>query len=126
MANKFATAINCIDGRVQLPVIEFIRNNYHIDYVDMITTPGPDKLISEYKDTHEIKSIKEKVSISCKKHESKLIFLAGHYDCAANPGSKERHLQQIRKAIQTINGWKTNLKIYGLWVDKKQKVFLIK
>jgi hypothetical protein len=27
--------------------------------------------------------------------------------------------------MQAINGWKTNSKIYGLWVDKKKKVFLI-
>ncbi|MFC1666990.1 carbonic anhydrase [Candidatus Omnitrophota bacterium] len=126
MAKKFATAINCIDGRVQAPVIDFIRNNYDVYYVDMITTPGPDKLLSEYKDTHEIKSIKKKVWISYKKHDSELIFLVGHYDCAGNSCSEESHLQQIRKAMQNIKEWKTNSEFYGLWVDKKRKAFLIK
>lgn len=36
---KFATAINCIDGRTQLPVIEWARKKYGVDYVDMITKP---------------------------------------------------------------------------------------
>ncbi len=37
---KFVTAINCMDGRVQIPVIEYLKNNYGINYVDMITAPG--------------------------------------------------------------------------------------
>ena len=31
---KFATAINCIDGRVQVPLADFIKANYNIDYVE--------------------------------------------------------------------------------------------
>ena len=50
-----------MDGRVQIPAITWIKENYKIDYVDMITTPGSDKLLSENKDVHEIKSIKKKV-----------------------------------------------------------------
>jgi carbonic anhydrase len=126
MKPKFATAINCIDGRVQAPITEFIRNGYGIDYVDMITTPGPDKILSEYENNHEIESIKKKVLISCTNHESKLIFIAGHHDCAGNPCAEERHQQQIRKAIQRVKGWGMNLEIYGIWVDKDQKTFLIK
>jgi len=125
MAKKFATAINCIDGRVQKPVIEFIRNNFHIDYVDLVTTPGPDKLISEYKDTQEIQSIKEKVLISFKKHKSNILFLSGHHDCAGNPCSKENHLRQIQKAANNIKYWRINLEIYGLWIDEKWRVAFV-
>lgn len=38
---KFAAAINCMDGRTQVPVIEFLKNKYGVDYVDMITEPDP-------------------------------------------------------------------------------------
>ncbi len=126
MTKKFATAINCIDGRVQSPVIKFIRSSYHIDYVDMITTPGADKLLSKGKDAREIKSVRKKVRMSCKKHDSRLIFLTGHYDCAGNPCSKNYHLRQIKKAVQNIKEWKTDSEVYGLWVDKKWKVSLIR
>lgn len=44
--DKFGTAINCIDGRVQLPVIKWLKENYYLDFVDMITEPGPDKVLS--------------------------------------------------------------------------------
>ena len=45
-AGKFATAINCIDGRTQRPVSEWIRIQFAIDYVDTITHPGPEKALS--------------------------------------------------------------------------------
>ena len=38
---KFGTAINCIDGRTQQPVIDYIKQNYAVDIVDMITFPVP-------------------------------------------------------------------------------------
>ena len=124
MKSKFATAINCIDGRVQLPVAEFIRKNYDVKYVDMITTPGPDKLLSEYKDTGEIEAVKNKVSISCNAHKSKLVFIAGHHDCAGNPCAEENHLKQIKKAVENVKGWGLDSEVYGIWVDKEGKVHL--
>ena len=33
----FATCLNCIDGRVQLPAINWITEKYNVKYVDMIT-----------------------------------------------------------------------------------------
>jgi len=47
MASKFATAINCMDGRCQLPVIEWMKKRYGVEYVDMITEPGPDGVLAE-------------------------------------------------------------------------------
>ncbi len=125
MKSKFATAINCIDGRVQVSVAEFIKNRYSIDYVDMITVPGPDKLLSECKDTNEIESVKNKISISCSKHGSKHLFIVGHYDCAGNPCIKEEHSQQIKKAMDNIKAWGLNLEINGIWIDKEWKASLI-
>jgi hypothetical protein len=126
MKFKFAAAINCIDGRVQAPVAEFIRNTYDIDYIDMITTPGPDKLLSEYNDIAEIESIKNKLLISRNNHNSGLVFIAGHCDCAGNPCIKEDHLQQIRKAVENIKAWGMGMQIYGIWVDEEQKAFPVK
>jgi len=126
MKYKFATAINCIDGRVQMPVTEFIKNNYDIDYVDMITMPGPDRVLSENKDIHEVELIKNKALISFNNHNSKIMFIVGHYDCAGNPCAEEEHLQQIRKATQNAMEWNMNSEIYGIWVNKEQEVFLIK
>jgi len=49
-AANFGVCLNCIDGRLQLPVIEWIQENYDIDYVDMVTEPGMIEKISKSKD----------------------------------------------------------------------------
>jgi len=98
---KFGTAINCIDGRTQDPILHWIKENYSIDYVDTITEPGSDKALSE-KNIDKIAQIKAKVLISINAHGSKLIVVSGHYDCAANPASKEIHLKQILKNQKII------------------------
>ncbi len=59
MENIFATAINCIDGRVQKPVMEFAISKFKVDYVVMITEPGSDKILSENKTFDVIESIKK-------------------------------------------------------------------
>jgi len=114
---KFVTAINCMDGRVQLPVIEWMKKEYKADYVDMITEPGPNKILAEKKPGSCVDSIKKRVEISVLKHASKIIAITGHYDCAGNPVEKETQLHQIKNAVETIRAWSFDLLIIGLWVD---------
>jgi len=40
VSKTFAAAINCIDGRTQAAVIEYLKRAYALDFVDMITEPG--------------------------------------------------------------------------------------
>ncbi len=53
---KFATLINCMDGRVQLPVSRWIKKNFGVDFVDTITEPGPNGILANNKDKTLIKS----------------------------------------------------------------------
>ncbi|MFA5033265.1 MAG: carbonic anhydrase [bacterium] len=119
MENKtFATAINCMDGRMQVPVVKWIKSEFPIDFVDMITEPGPNKILAENTDTHMIESIKKRVGISVHKHHSKLIVITGHYDCAGNPVEEEIQKAQILEAIKVMKLWGFEVEIIGLWVDK--------
>ncbi len=122
MNEVFGTAINCMDGRVQIPVIEWLRKGYKIDYVDMITEPGPNKILSEEEDSGVILSIKRRVEVSIKKHNSKIIAIAGHHDCAGNPVEKEIQVRQLLSAIKTIKSWNFDVQIIGLWVDENWDV----
>ena len=47
MRKSFGTVLNCIDGRTQIPVINWIKENFNVEYVDLITEPGMDKIVSE-------------------------------------------------------------------------------
>lgn len=126
MNKKFATAINCMDGRVQRPVIEYIEEAFSVDYVDMITEPGPNKILSEGKDANIIESLKKKVEISLKKHNSQIIAVAAHYDCAGNPASEDAQKEHLRKAINVITSWGFPVKIIALWLDENFKPNIIK
>lgn len=116
---KFATSVSCMDGRIQIPLTNWIKENFSVDYVDTITEPGIDKQVA---DNIDIESIKTKVGISINKHESELIVVSGHYDCAGNPVSNEEHITQIKKGIEVISSWKLGVKVVGVWVDDTWKI----
>jgi hypothetical protein len=81
---RFGTAINCIDGRTQEPVIDFMKQKYDIDGVDMVTFPGVDGVISNGENSDKIVFIRNAVSLSIEKHHSRIIAVVGHFDCAGN------------------------------------------
>ena len=43
---RFCTAINCMDGRVQPPVIRHLQGRFNAE-VGSITGPGPDLLLAK-------------------------------------------------------------------------------
>ena len=120
MPKEFATALNCMDGRVQKPVAEYMRQIFGVDYVDMITEAGPNKLLSESKDLNIIELLKKKVSISVEKHNSQLIAIAAHYDCAGNPENEDMQKEHLRQAVKVIASWGFPVeKIIALWLNEK-------
>jgi hypothetical protein len=122
---RFATAINCMDGRVQLPVIDWMKENLSVDYVDMITEPGPDKLLAEGS-TAALNSIRARVLISVNKHGSDTILVAAHDDCAGNPVSRAEHEEHVRQCIIRIESWRLPVKrILGAWIGDDWKVRII-
>jgi len=119
MAKEFATAINCIDGRAQKPVLEYMQKTFNVDYVDMITEPGPNKILSEGKDVNVIESLKKKVEISVEKHNSQIMAVAAHYDCAGNPEREDVQKEHLLKTVDVIASWGFPVKkIIALWLDE--------
>ena len=119
---KFATAINCMDGRVQMPVIEWMKKAYGVDYIDMVTEPGPNKILAEGKDKATLESIKNRVGISINKHGSEIIAIVGHYDCAGNPAEKDKQNESTLSAIEAVKLWNFRAEVIGLWVDENWEV----
>ena len=58
---SFCTAINCMDGRTQQPVIEFLKDKFEVLYVDSITEPGPVHILAEAPDSAQALSIFDRV-----------------------------------------------------------------
>ena len=93
-----------MDGRVQFPIANWMKEQFNLDYVDMITEPGPNNILATGPG-QIIESIKTRAEISAKAHGSKVILIVGHDDCVGNPVSGEQHLVHIRKAVQTVYSW---------------------
>lgn len=121
---KFGTTVNCMDGRTQVPVSDWMIKEFDLDYVDTVTEAGPDKIISEA-NADEIESIKSRVLISVEAHGSEVITIVGHYDCAGNPVSEEQHQQDIKKAMKEVASWDLPVKIIGLWVGSDWQVEVV-
>jgi len=113
----FATAINCMDGRVQDPVTRWMRQELGVDYVDMITEPGADRAVA-LGTPSQVDSIRRRVGISVEKHHSTAVAVVGHHDCAGNPVSNEAHRDQIRHAVRIIESWRFPVRVLGLWVNQ--------
>jgi len=126
MSSKFAAAINCMDGRVQIPVIEYLKRRYGVDYIDTITEPGPNRILAEKKDQATIDSIRRRLEISITKHGSKLVAIAGHHDCAGNPVGKETQDRHTLAAIEMVKSWGFKVDVTGLWVDENWEVSEVK
>lgn len=107
-----------MDGRVQLPVIDWMKKEFKAEYVDMITEPGPDKLLAENGFKFETESIKKRVGISVNKHGSKTVAVVGHCDCAGNPVCNDDHLKQIKSAVEIVESWGFKASVIGLLVDE--------
>ncbi len=119
---KFGTAINCIDGRTQEPVIIFMKQKYNIDGVDMVTFPGVDGMMSSRENSDKIDLIRREVSISIEKHHSRIIAVIGHFDCAGNPGDKYHHYAHIRKAVHEVFSWNFDVQVAGYYVNDKLQI----
>ncbi|MBM3905350.1 MAG: hypothetical protein FJ354_01525 [Thaumarchaeota archaeon] len=122
MDSKFCTSISCIDGRIQMPITQWLKKNYGVDYVDTITEPGVDKMFSN---PDKIEELKAKASISVNAHGSKIIVVSGHHDCAGNPVSRQEHIEQIRVAVSTIKSWNLPVKVIGAWVNERWELEIL-
>jgi len=123
MNKEFVTCLNCIDGRVQLPVIHWIMATYDINYVDMITAPGMDGILANK--NNDIGDILEKIKVSKEVHSTKHIFIVGHHDCLGNPVKTETHKKQIIDAVNRIKELNSSCNVIGLWVDSKSMIQIV-
>ena len=111
-----------MDGRTQLPVINYLLNKFNASFVDSVTEPGPVLILAEQQNSETTRSILSRVDISVNKHASKAIAIIAHHDCAGNPDSKDNQLKQLKVAAEFIAQKYPNTGVIGLWVDENWQV----
>ena len=108
-----------MDGRVQLPVLNWINANYPVDFVDVITEAGMDGVLAKQKDISEImRSIKVSVTIN----KSTRLFVVGHHDCRGNPVNERSHKEEIQDAVKRLASLWPKQDVIGLWVNQNWQV----
>ncbi len=123
MKPQFAAVINCMDGRVQDPVNEWMKDYTGATYIDVITEAGPDRIMASTATASRL--ILKRILVSRDKHHSTHLALVAHHDCAGNPVSKDTHLEHLAHSAKIMATWNLGMTILMLWVDENWKVELI-
>ena len=113
----FCTAINCMDGRVQLPVIRFLQERFDAEYVDSITEPGPVRFFDKAADLTVLNSIYARINVSVQHHHSRAIAVCAHADCAGNPVDDQTQKQQLQRAVIFLKENYPETEVIALWLD---------
>lgn len=124
MPFTYATAISCIDGRIQLPIIYWIKERFDVDHVDSITEAGPNRVLANCVEPN-LSNVKYNLGISVHGHGSRIVTLFGHYDCARNPVPRDIQISQVMGGIETLKSWNFPIRILGLYVNEDWEVELL-
>lgn len=122
----FATAVGCMDGRVQDPVAKFARKRWKVKYVDAVTEAGLVKHFAKQHETHpHTPHIRETirikvVDVSVMKHNSKGIVVHGHQECAGNPVDDEKQKADILEAAKVLKELNPKVEVVPVFVVKKE------
>ncbi|MDX1469465.1 MAG: carbonic anhydrase [Acidimicrobiia bacterium] len=112
---EFATVLNCMDGRVQRQVADYLANSFEARYIDTITTAGTVRHLAT--DTDQTITLLANLAVSLDKHGSSQIAVVAHHDCAGNPIADNAQIEQLGEAIGRIRDNYPELEVIALWVD---------
>ena len=117
----FAALLNCIDGRAQLPALEFVRNRFGVDHVDNVTEAGIVRYCSVSTGGAETVALQRSIDVSLNAHGSRQIAVAAHHDCAGNPVTDTFQRQQLLAAVTFLKARHPDLEVIGVWIDEAWK-----
>jgi len=106
-----------MDGRVQLPVIHYLRKRFDADHVDTVTEPGPVGVLAAGAEPSLADSILRRVEISIAAHRSRSIAIVAHADCAGNRIPDEDQRKQLMTCIRMLRERYAECEVIGLWLD---------
>ena len=116
---KFGTLINCTDGRVQYPVMDYLKKHFEIDFFDAANEAGPLRTLTKKSEKCRLITLKEQIRTSLEEHGSKFIALVGHHDCNDNPGDRAFQEGQIDESLDYLQRSFGKEIIYvGLYVNE--------
>jgi hypothetical protein len=111
-----------MDGRVQLPVIEYLRKRLGVPYVDSVTEPAPVRELCDDPSGAVSESILRRVTVSVEKHGSQVVSVVAHADCTGNQADEEKQREQLFESVNLIAERFPAVTVVGLWVNESWRV----
>lgn len=118
----YSIAINCVDGRVQTPVLEWMKRHTRGELVHCVTEPGPDAALADGDAADRIEPI---VRLLTEGTSVDAVAVAAHHDCLGNPVDQETHREQVRRAAEAVASWGLADRVLALWVDRDWAVSVV-
>lgn len=119
---RSAVVINCVDGRVQRPVLRWMRERLGTGLVHSVTEPGPDRSLARGDGAARVEPI---VRMLAEQGPVEAVAVAAHHDCRGDPADEATHREQVRRAVEVVAGWGHAERTLGLWVDHRGEVALV-
>lgn len=110
----FGVALTCIDGRIADVVHQELRREWGVDFVDVVTVPGPESVVPELPEQH---AVWDALRISVQAHGSSRAAVVAHTDCAANAVDLETRRAQVREAVFQVRDLLHGADVTGWLVD---------
>ena len=117
-SSNFCTVVNCMDGRTQIQVNDYLKRKYDVEYVDTITERGPVRILAEGLNGEGVDSILQRVDVSVHKHGSRGIAVVAHHDCAGNPVDGKLQRDQAIKSAELLRGQYDGVDVIAIWVNE--------
>ncbi|HEU4894405.1 MAG TPA: carbonic anhydrase [Acidimicrobiia bacterium] len=114
--DRFATVLECMDGRPQRKVADYLATSFGARHLDTITTAGMVRHLAT--DTEQTAAILSNLDISVRRHGSRQIAVVAHHDCAGNPVPDKTQKDQVSTAVARLSGSHPDAEVLGLWVDE--------
>ncbi len=113
-AGSFGVALTCIDGRISQVVQQQLREEWGVDFVDMVTLPGPEAAVPDLPEQH---AVWDALRISVQQHGSTRVAVVAHTDCTANAVEIDTRREQVRDAVFELRDVLPRTDVTGWVVD---------
>lgn len=111
---SFGVALTCIDGRAAPVVYRELCREWGVDFVDLVTLPGPEAAVPELPEQHVVW---DALLVSVRCHGSMRAAVVAHTDCAANDVDAPTRREQVRTALFEVRDNLRGVDVSGWVVD---------
>lgn len=119
------TVVNCMDGTIQLPVIEFAKRLWKVGWVDMITDAAPEKILFEAKEKETILRIHQNIKTSLREQKTKHLAIVSHSGCDTNKAPNDKKVEMLHCVVGDLKKIYQDTNVIGIWIDEEGRILKI-